>query len=163
MRQFSAGNQWLSAGGKAAFGGQAAPSPSWRGLSRCGKSKSWMPGTSPGMTKQRLNRGSPLLEVQPSHEIPLAERNAVGAQDVVGGGGVEIEIGQRERHQKALRREGQLVLTEMEYDVLAAEPVDSLQRQRRQRFLGISDQPLQPGIIIRRLERRRLENGLLHA
>src|SRR5438105_4190073 len=101
MRQFSAGNQWLSAGGKVAFEGQdrathahAVPTglsvPAARGATRSG-----------------------LLQVQPAHEIPLAQRNAVGAQDVVGGGSVEVEIGQRKRHQKPLCDKEQLALAEV--------------------------------------------------
>ena len=74
MRQFSAGNQWLSAGRKMAFSGQY-------GQKR--------PGEKPGHN----GASSGLLEVQPAHEVALAQRNAVDAQDVVGGGGVEIEIG----------------------------------------------------------------------
>src|SRR5690348_14353034 len=66
---------------------------------------------------------SALLQVQPAHVVPLAERHTVGAQDVVGGGGVKIEVRQRERHQKALGDERQLMLAEVEHDVLAGEPV----------------------------------------
>ena len=71
---------------------------------------------------------SALLQLQPAQEVPLAQRHAVGAQDVVGGGGVEIEIGQRERHQKALRGEGQLVIAEMKDDVTATERIDGVRR-----------------------------------
>src|SRR5882724_10913534 len=103
MRQFSAGNQWLSAGGKVAFGGRkVAPGPLLRHARACPghprltslkAPKTWMAGTSPAMTE---HRGSTLLEDQPAHEIPLAQGHAVGTQDVVGGSGVEIEIRQRE-------------------------------------------------------------------
>src|SRR3954469_25947415 len=91
----------------------------------------------------RSRRGSPLLEVQPAHEIPLAQGNAIGAQDVVGGGGVEIEIGQRERHQEVFRRERQFALAEREDDVLAAERVDRLRGPARQRLARLRDKALQ--------------------
>jgi hypothetical protein len=39
---------------------------------------------------------SALLHLHATHEVALAQRHAVGAQDVVGRGGVEIEVGQRE-------------------------------------------------------------------
>src|SRR6187551_4043058 len=66
---------------------------------------------------------SALLHLQPAHEIALAQRHTIGAQDVVGGGGVEIEVRQRERHQEALGREGQLVIAEEKDDVAAAERI----------------------------------------
>src|SRR3954453_14522220 len=77
------------------------------------------------------NAGS-LLHLHPAHEVPLAQGDAVGAQDVVGGGGVEIEVWKRERHQKALRREGQFVLAEVKDDVAATERIDGVRRPRRQ-------------------------------
>src|SRR5687767_2622994 len=37
------------------------------------------------------------LQLQPAHEVALADRHTAVAQDVVGGGGVEEEVRQRER------------------------------------------------------------------
>ena len=84
-----------------------------------------------GIDQRRLHRAATWLKT--THEVPLAERNAVGAQDVVGGGGVEIEIRQRERHQEAFRRERQLARSpSLKTTSRPSERVDRLRRQRRQ-------------------------------
>ena len=45
------------------------------------------------------------LQFQSAHEISFSDRCAFVAQDVVGGGCMEKEIGQRERHQEPFGRE----------------------------------------------------------
>src|SRR6266850_1508769 len=94
---------------------------------------------------------SALLHFQPADEVALAERHAVGAQDVVGGGGVEIEVGQRERHQKPLCREGEFVIADVKDDIAAAERIDRLRRPCRQSLDGLRDEGLQSRIIVCRL------------
>src|SRR5258705_12067825 len=104
MRQFSAGYQWLSAGRKRAFGGAGRPFPAR-------KSQASFVFRTPRKIprRRRLNgersidcvppqrRTRSGLHLQPAHEIPLAEGNAVGAQDVVGGGRAEIKWAARTR------------------------------------------------------------------
>src|SRR5215813_8422797 len=59
-----------------------------------------------------------------AHEIALAELDAAVAQDVVGGGAVEIEVRQDEIEQQSLPGELALVVAELERDVLVLGAVD---------------------------------------
>eukprot|EP01041_Mallomonas_annulata_P019384 gene19383-38696_t len=61
------------------------------------------------------------LQLQRAEEVALAERHAVGAQYVVGGRGVEVEVRQRERQQEALGGERHLRRAELECHVLAGQ------------------------------------------
>ena len=62
-----------------------------------------------------------------SHEIALAQLDAAMAQDVVGGGGLEIEIRQTEVQQKRLPFELALAARKLDNDLLVLGAVD-LQR-----------------------------------
>src|SRR3954470_4022597 len=59
-----------------------------------------------------------------AHEVALAELDAAVAQDVVGGGAVEIEVRQDEVEQQRLPGELALVAAELERDVLVLGAVD---------------------------------------
>src|SRR5262245_49759791 len=59
-----------------------------------------------------------------AHEVALAELEAAVAQDVVGGGAVEIEVRQDEIEQQRLAGELALVAAELERDVLVLGAVD---------------------------------------
>jgi hypothetical protein len=93
MRQFNAGNQWLKGRRKTALFGSSRTNP---GRFRLRKPEQRAAGEPTRNGVSPVPQRSGLLHVQPAHKVPLAQGNAVGAQDVVGGGGVEIEIGQRE-------------------------------------------------------------------
>src|SRR5690348_2879784 len=100
-------------------------------------SKSWMPGSSPGMTISMRGEGcripegairccdcAPRESLHPQ-EIPFADLDAVVAQDAVGDGGMEIEVRQREGGEELLALQRQLVVRPgREGDVAAVGPVE---------------------------------------
>ena len=67
-------------------------------------------------------------DVQLSLIVALADRHAPRAQDVVGGDGVEMEVGQREREDEVLRREGEPPRADLEIELLARAAVDLVLR-----------------------------------
>src|SRR5882724_10140571 len=64
------------------------------------------------------------LGTQPALVVALAERHAPRAQDVVGGDGVEMEVGQRKRENEGLRREGEPPRADLKVQVLARPAVN---------------------------------------
>src|SRR5262245_64607539 len=83
-----------------------------------------MPATGAGMTWRELRPTKDLQRHRRAHEVALAELDAGVAQDVVGGGAVEIEIRQDEVEQQRLSGELALVGAELERDVLVLGAVD---------------------------------------
>src|SRR5215208_5105575 len=63
------------------------------------------------------------LQPQPPHIIALADRHAAGAQNVVGGRGVEMKVWQRERQQKSFGDERNFGVAKLKADVLAFERI----------------------------------------
>src|SRR5258707_11492395 len=74
---------------------------------------------------QRSKDGGSELRRRRAHEIALADLDAALANDVVGGGGVEIEVGQGVAEQQALAGElADLPARECDLDFLALGAVD---------------------------------------
>src|SRR5580658_194008 len=73
-----------------------------------------------------------LLQLHPADEIALSERRALVAENVVSRGRVEKEIRQRERHQKAFRREREREIASLKGDVTADQRIDGLRCPRRE-------------------------------
>ena len=82
------------------------------------------------------------LGAQPALVIALAERHAARAQDVVCGDGVEMEVGQREREDEGLRREGEPPRADLKVQVLARPAVDLIGGERLQRRFRLGDHGL---------------------
>ena len=69
------------------------------------------------------------LKFHLAHEIAFSKRRALVAENVVSRGRMEKEVRQRERHQKAFRRERKRAVAELEGDVAADKRIDGLWRQ----------------------------------
>src|SRR5438445_4103309 len=106
-----------------------------------------MRGSSPRMTPSMLQRsknGGGELRRRRAHEIALADLDAALADDVVGGGGVEIEVRQRIAEQQALPGElADLPAREGDLDFLALGAVDLALLHALEIFDGLRDQVLQ--------------------
>src|SRR3989338_1840945 len=89
------------------------------------------------------------LHAHPAEKIDLAEFHAACAQEVVGGRRVEIKVWEREGEQEVLRREGKLVLAEMEDRVLALAGVERVRRHFFEARLRVVDELLKIGIGVR--------------
>src|SRR5436190_10000206 len=82
------------------------------------------PRMTPSMLQRSMDRGGELRR-RCAHEIALADLDAALADDVVGGGGVEIEVRQRVAEQQALAGElAGLAAREGDLDLLALGAVD---------------------------------------
>jgi len=88
-----------------------------------------------------------LTDAELAHVIALSQRYALAAQDVVGGGGMEIEVGKGERQQEALGREGDLPVPDVKRDVSAGKGVHLLTLQTAQGIAGIGQALLQGRIV----------------
>jgi len=80
-----------------------------------------------------------------SHEIALAELDAAMAQDVVGGGGVKIEIRQTEIQQERLSLELALSAREFDNDLLVLSTVDLNWLEALDEINGLRDAVLELG------------------
>src|SRR5262249_50285871 len=110
-------------------------------------------------------RAGSALALQPHlpHEVALAERHALHAQDVVRGRGVAVAGGQRERKEESLGREQHLEVAELEYDVPPFERIHLRGCHLLQRLPRGADELLQPAIVVRGGRRRRLEEAFLRS
>src|SRR3954447_14812565 len=87
-----------------------------------------------------LTDGSGELRRRRAHEIALADLDAALADDVVGGGGMEIEIRQRTAEQQALAGElADLPAREGDLDFLALGAVDLALLHALEIFDGLGD------------------------
>src|SRR5262249_57670428 len=111
----------------------------------------------------RSSRREPGLAFQAHlpHVVALADRDALHPQDVVGRGGMEVEVWERERQEESLGRERHLEVAELEDNAPAFERVDLRGVQLLQRLLRVGDELLQPAVVVRRRLRRRLEDSVL--
>ena len=76
---------------------------------------------------------------------------------------MEVEVGQRERHQEVLRREWNLRVTNLKYDVLALVGIDPGWRELLQGCARVRHRLLEAGIVERRQGPRRREQTGLYA
>src|ERR1700675_3856996 len=102
-----------------------------------------MRGASPRMTPGMLQRSRDAgreLRRRRAHEIALADLDTALADDVVGGGGVEIEIRQRVAEQQALPGElADLPARKGDLDLLAFGAVDLALLHALEIFDGLGD------------------------
>jgi hypothetical protein len=79
---------------------------------------------------------------QRPHEVALAEGNTFGSQDVVGGSGVEIKIGQGKGHQKPFGRKEPFDIADSKDHVGVFVAIDLLGRELSQGVTRIGNQGL---------------------
>ena len=82
-------------------------------------------------------------------EVSLADLDPVMPQDVVGGRGVEIEIGQREMHEIGLAREVQLLAADRQRDIATLGAVNILGREALNEFHRLGEGRLELGEVAR--------------
>src|SRR5882757_1616273 len=108
-----------------------------------------MRGSSPRMTPSMLQRskdGGSELRRRRAHEIALADLDAALANDVVGGGGVEIEVRQAAAEQQALPGEvHDVAVRRGELDLLGVGAVNVALADGLQKRDGLADALLELG------------------
>jgi len=85
------------------------------------------------------------LHAELAQIVALAEGHTLVAQDVICGRGVEMQVGDGEAHEEALRRERHLHFTQLEDDVLALKAIDLVRGKGCKARAGVGDQLLQTG------------------
>src|ERR1051325_5593268 len=114
-----------------------------------------MAGLGPAMTGMEAS-SSRILRRRAAHEIALADLDAALADDVVGRGGVEIEVRQGAAEQQALPGElAGLATRERDLDLLALGAVDLALLHALQIFDGLGDAVLEPrdrGLVVGELQ-----------
>lgn len=95
----------------------------------CGKTRE-IPLGDEVLALQNLVSCSTRSGAQPALVIALADGHPPRAQDVVGGDGVEMEVGQRERENEGLRREGKPPRADVKIEVFARPSVDFVGLER---------------------------------
>src|SRR5436190_19619944 len=101
------------------------------------------PRMTPSMLQRSMDRGGELRR-RCAHEIALADLDAALPDDVVGGGGVEVEVRQRVAKQQALAGEiAGLAAREGDLDLLALGAVDLALLHAFQERDGLGDAVLQ--------------------